>query len=108
MCVCSALISSTPDLFFRPKPQPCPDWLRNKQPPVRSVIGPFKSIQILSGLIVSSRSFISGLSGQLDEALGARRASGATRVHTGVWARRPLPAAVLTPLCPAWIPFFYF
>lgn len=43
MCVCSALISSTPDLLFSPKPQLCPDWLRNKLPPVYAVIGPFKS-----------------------------------------------------------------
>ena len=43
MCVCSALISSTPDLLLSPKPQLCPDWLRNKLPPVCPVIGPFKS-----------------------------------------------------------------
>lgn len=33
MCVCSALISSTPDLLSSPKPQLCPDWLKNKLHP---------------------------------------------------------------------------
>lgn len=42
MCVCSALISSTPDLLVSPKPLPCSDWLRNSLPPVWPVIGPFK------------------------------------------------------------------
>lgn len=117
MCVCSALISSTPDLLFSPKPQLCPDWLRNKLPPICPAIGPFKSPPqpMEHYLIVFSQQFISQLSGSMMNGLVSRcKEACCLWWHVGytqVWcsplrpnAAHQLLAIILTPFCPVLIP----